>query len=93
MDRFFTLAVNLAISITPMQYLYQGKKSRGCSSFLIEEGGSITCEVVGHKKLEKELEVPCIYKLTGNKKAIKKEKGKLSTKKVENVPQNITQHS
>ena len=56
------------------------EKSRACSSFLIN-GGCITCEIVGHRKFGKGLEVPCIYKLTGKEKAVQKAKEKLSKKK------------
>ena len=41
-------------------------------TFFIRHGGTIVCEVVGHRKLGKGLEVPCCYKFTGKPKHIKK---------------------
>lgn len=40
--------------------------------FFIRHGGTIVCEVVGHRRLGKGLEVPCCYKLTGKPKHVKK---------------------
>ena len=46
-------------------------------------GGSITCEVLGHRRYGKGLEVPCLYKFRASREAVKKVKktlGKLKTK-------------
>lgn len=51
------------------------------SSFLIQ-GGDISCEITGHRRLGKGLEVPCLYKFSGKEKAVKKTKDKLYRKKV-----------
>jgi len=50
------------------------------SSFLLQ-GGDISCEVNGHRKLGKGLEVPCIYQFTGKENIIKKARAKLCKKK------------
>ena len=42
-------------------------------SFLVR-GGSISCEVIGHRKYGKGLEVPCQYTFIGNEEIIKKAK-------------------
>ena len=41
-------------------------------TFFIRHGGTTVCEVTGHRKPGKGLEVPCCYKLTGKPKHIKK---------------------
>ena len=55
---------------------------RPFQSFLLT-GGSITCEVLGHRRYGKGLEVPCLYKFRASREAVKKVKktlGKLKTK-------------
>ena len=54
--------------------------SRVFSIFLLQ-GGNISCEVTGHRKFGKGLEVPCCYKLTGGEKIIRKAKKTLTRKK------------
>ena len=54
--------------------------SRVFSTFLLQ-GGNISCEVIGHRKFGKGLEVPCCYKLTGGEKIIKNAKKTLTRKK------------
>ena len=49
--------------------------SRVFSAFLLS-GGNIDCEVTGHRKYGRGLEVPCIYKLTGEETIVKKAKKK-----------------
>ena len=41
-------------------------------TFFQAHNGTISCEVIGHRKFGKGLEVPCIYKLTGKEKLIVK---------------------
>jgi hypothetical protein len=36
--------------------------------YFIEHGGSIACEVSGHRKFGRGLEVPCKYTFTGKKR-------------------------
>ncbi len=50
--------------------------SRIMSTFL-SQGGTIQCEVVGRRKYGTGLEVPCIYKLTGEESVVIKTKNKL----------------
>jgi hypothetical protein len=42
--------------------------------FFIEHGGSISCEITGHRKYGCGLEVPCCYKLTGKPKYVRRAK-------------------
>ncbi len=37
-------------------------------SFIMTDGLEITCQVTGHRKFGKGLEVPCVYKCIGNEK-------------------------
>lgn len=50
-------------------------------SFFLLHGGGISCEVIGHRKFGKGLEVPCTYKLTGKEKMIVKAREILESKK------------
>ena len=56
----------------------------GISWFFLKSGGHITCEVTGHRKLGKGLEVPCEYTFIGSKNKISKIRGKITDKL--NVP-------
>ena len=42
--------------------------------FFIRHGGSISCEITGHRSYGCGLEVPCCYKLTGKPKYIRRAK-------------------
>ena len=48
--------------------------------FFISHGGTISCEITGHRKRGKGLEVPCLYKFTGSERMITKMKGILRVK-------------
>lgn len=51
----------------------------------LHSGGNVTCEVTGHRKYGKGLEVPCVYKFRGSRETIKKVKkslGKLQKKQI-----------
>ena len=41
-------------------------------TFFMRHGGTITCEVTGHRKFGNGLEVPCCYKLSSKPKHVKK---------------------
>jgi hypothetical protein len=49
------------------------------SWFLIKRGGTVNCEVTGHRKFGVGLEVPCVYTYKGTKKTIKKLRKLIST--------------
>lgn len=59
------------------------REVRRVFSCFLDEGSDheISCEVTGHRKLGKGLEVPCLYIFTGKEKIIKSIKGKLNRKK------------
>ena len=48
--------------------------------FFLSHGGTISCEIIGHRKRGKGLEVPCLYKFTGSERIITKMKGILRVK-------------
>ncbi len=50
-------------------------------TFFMRHGGTITCEITGHRKFGNGLEVPCCYKLSSKPKHIKKALQLLETKK------------
>ena len=56
------------------------REIRRVFSCFITSGGEISCEITGHRKIGKGLEIPCVYKFTGKKKAMKKIKAKLYKK-------------
>ena len=39
----------------------------------LNNGGSVTCEVIGHRLYGKGLEVPCVYEFRGSREIVKKE--------------------
>ena len=52
-------------------------------TFLIH-GSDVSCEVIGHRKYGKGLEIPCLYRLKGKEEMIMKAKKKLDRKKKKN---------
>ena len=47
----------------------------------LHNGGNITCEVTGHRKYGKGLEVPCVYEFRGSRETVRKVKKTLGKSK------------
>ena len=44
----------------------------------LQSGGSVTCEVIGHRKYGKGLEVPCVYRFQGSRMTVRRAKRNLA---------------